>query len=74
MKCKRYTLREAKALMRQMGYEDFDLREFAMGLNVENEHSDITFCDPEMTARIAAAHLRELPDYYTRLRKMERGR
>ena len=28
--------------------------------------------DPVMTGKIALAHLRELPDYYTRLEEMEK--
>jgi Protein of unknown function (DUF5661) len=33
--------------------------------------TDITGDDPLLTGRIALAHLRELPDYYTRLARME---
>jgi len=46
--------------------------EFAMGMQEELEHRDITGGDPVLTARIAMAHLKELPDYYTRLKAMER--
>jgi len=48
-----------------------------MGLEVELEHgrrdpkTDVTHDDPITTGRIALAHLNELPDYYTRLAKME---
>lgn len=48
-----------------------------MGLDVELEHgtkdpgTDVTGDDPVMTGKIALAHLRELPDYYTRLAIME---
>lgn len=48
--------------------------EFRRGLVVEREHADVLKGSTESLARIAAAHLRELPDYYTRLRKMESGR
>lgn len=41
--------------------------EFAMGVKVEFEHTD----DEEKAAEIAKDHLLELPDYYTRLDKME---
>jgi hypothetical protein len=50
-----------------------------MGLEVELEHgahdpeTDVTHDDPLLTGRIAWAHLKELPDYYTRLALMERG-
>lgn len=57
--------------------EGISLEEFRMGLGVELEHgrrdprTDVTHDDPLMTAKIALAHLREIPDYYTRLAKME---
>ena len=49
-----------------------------MGLDVELEHGThdpetvVTGDDPLITVRIALAHLRELPDYYTRLAVMEK--
>jgi hypothetical protein len=41
-------------------------------IKVEMEHKDVTGGDLEKTARIAAAHLRELPNYYTLLKKLEK--
>lgn len=55
--------------LRQIGV---DLEEFRMGLEAESEHADVTGGNAIMTALIALAHLREMPDYYTRLRKMEK--
>lgn len=52
-------------------FEIVNKDEFKKGLEVEQEHADITEGDPTMTARIVMAHLNELPDYYTRLLKME---
>ncbi len=55
-----------------------DLEQFRMGLGVELEHgsvdpsTDVTHDDEVMTGKIALAHLREIPDYYTRLAAMER--
>jgi hypothetical protein len=52
--------------------------EFATGLEVELEHglrdpeTNVTGNDPILTGKIALAHLKEFPDYYTRLKKMER--
>ena len=37
------------------------------GERVEREHTD----DPQLTKQIAKAHLAEMPDYYTKLAKME---
>lgn len=56
----------------------FDLEQFRVGMDVELEHgtrdpgTDVTGDDPVLTGKIALAHLRELPDYYTRLARMER--
>ena len=46
-------------------------------MDVELEHGSIdsltnlTDDEPLSTAKIALAHLNEIPDYYTRLKKME---
>jgi len=45
-----------------------DPKELEMGIKVEMEH---TVC-PEISRRIALDHLTEIPDYYTRLAKMEK--
>ena len=52
----------------------YSLAQFKMGLKVEGEHKDITKGDPVKTAKIVLAHLKELPDYYTKLKKVERVR
>jgi hypothetical protein len=44
-------------------------RQIEMGIPSEKEHTTNTAA----ARRIALAHLDELPDYYTRLKKMERG-
>lgn len=49
-----------------------DIHEFRHGLEVELEHRDVTRGSLLLTAKIVLAHLRELPDYYSRLAKMER--
>ena len=51
-----------------------DLEQFRMGLEVELEHTDVTGGDLELTGMIALVHLEELPDYYTRLKRMETRR
>ncbi|MFA6166465.1 MAG: DUF5661 family protein [Gemmatimonadaceae bacterium] len=45
---------------------------FRRALEVELEHSDVTHGDLDLTGRIVLGHLREFPDYYTRLAPMER--
>ena len=47
--------------------EDVDLEELKMGIEIEYEHTT----DEETAKRIALDHLSEIPDYYTRLKKME---
>jgi len=46
---------------------DYDTDQLAMGIEVEVEHTD----DPDVAQEIAMDHLQEIPDYYTRLEKME---
>jgi hypothetical protein len=56
----------------------FDVEQFRRGMDVELEHgsrdsqTNVTSNDPVMTGKIALAHLKEFPDYYTRLDKMEK--
>jgi len=57
-------------------WKKYDIEEILMGMEVESEHGtkgnwNITDDDPEKTMKIALAHLDELPDYYSRLKKME---
>jgi hypothetical protein len=67
---------EAEDLGAQLGldFSDFSLDEFQQGIKVEREHEDVTGLDPLTTAKIALAHLREMPDYYTKLRTIEARR
>lgn len=46
-----------------------DPEQFHMGLNVELEHVDVTQGDLKKTALLVLAHLKEVPDYYTKLQK-----
>lgn len=67
----------AGALGVDFGLVGFDLDQFRQGMDVELEHgsrslaTNVTGDDAMTTGRIALAHLRELPDYYTRLARME---
>ncbi len=70
---------EAKKIGDSIGvdWEKCPLKEFRMGLTVELEHgkfdpqTNVTDDDDIMTGKIALAHIKEIPDYYTRLEKME---
>ncbi|MEX0881753.1 MAG: DUF5661 family protein [Candidatus Saccharimonadales bacterium] len=77
---KQFTTKEAEEIGNKIGidWKTVDLEQFRRGLEVESEHgsqwgekTNVTKDDPEITGRIAWAHLKEIPDYYTRLDKME---
>lgn len=75
-----FTAEEAKQIGDILGitWQKFDVDQFRMGIDVELEHglrdpeTNVTGDDPIMTGKIAWAHLKEFPDYYTRLRVMEK--
>jgi hypothetical protein len=69
----KFSTKQAREIGDEMGvsWDKYDIEEFRMGLEVETEHQDITKGDSVMTGKIALAHLKELPDYYTKLKKME---
>jgi hypothetical protein len=81
-KKERFTMQDAERIGRAIGIDwgksKFDVKQLWMGLHVELEHgrrdsvTNVTNDDPIMTGKIALAHLNELPDYYTRLDKMEK--
>ena len=76
---KEFSADEAKVIGEKIGIDfgNYDLEEFRMGLAVELEHglvdkeTNVTNDDDAMTGKIAWAHLKEIPDYYTRLERME---
>lgn len=75
-----FTMDEAMKIGKQIGidFTKIDPEQFRMGLGVELEHgtrfpqANVTNNDPIMTGKIAYAHLLEIPDYYTRLAKLEK--
>lgn len=77
---KEFTSEEARCLGEKIGidFNTYNLEEFRMGLSVELEHgtvdpeTNVTDDDEIVTAKITWAHLKEIPDYYTRLLKMEK--
>jgi hypothetical protein len=74
-----FTTTEARDIGRQIGvdFTNVDLEQFRLGLAVELEHgseyadTNVTNDDLAITGKIAWAHLKEIPDYYTRLAQME---
>ncbi len=60
-----------------LDWQRIDLEQFRRGLEVELEHgardleTNVTNDDLALTGKVAWAHLKEFPDYYTRLDKLE---
>ena len=76
---KKVNTQQAKEIGDSLGIQwvDIQLDKFTKGINVEFEHgtrypeTNVTNNDKALTGKIAWAHLKEFPDYYTRLEKME---
>src|SRR5512134_3772594 len=70
---------EAKHIGGKLGLDwtKIDLEQFRRGLEVELEHgaidpgTNVTGDDLVLTGKLAWAHLKEIPDYYTRLDLLE---
>jgi hypothetical protein len=77
---RRTTTEQARQVGDEIGVDwaRFDLEQFRAGMDVELEHgshdpqTNVTDDDPITTGKIALAHMKEFPDYYTRLEQMER--
>lgn len=75
-----FTTEEARTIGDSIGidWNTYDVEEFRLGLAVELEHgshdpqTNVTNDDIPTTAKIALAHMKEIPDYYTRLANMEK--
>jgi hypothetical protein len=76
---RRFTADEAKQVGATLALDwmKVPLEQFRSGLEVELEHgardreTNVTNDDLTLTAKIAWAHLKEYPDYYTRLDRLE---
>ena len=77
---KQFTIEDAKRIGDVIGvdWNKYNVEQFKMGLEVELEHgshdvqTNVTNNDEIMTGKIAFAHMKEFPDYYERLEKMEK--
>ena len=77
---KKLNSKNAKVIGDDLGinWNEVNLEEFTKGVSVELEHgtkypeTNVTNNDKELTGKIAWAHLKEFPDYYTRLKKLEK--
>jgi hypothetical protein len=76
---RKITKDEARRVGESIGldWEKVDPEQFRRGLEVELEHgahdpeTNVTGNDLTLTGKIAWAHLKEFPDYYTRLDNLE---
>ncbi len=74
------SVEKAKQIGEQLGisWDTFDVAQYKIGLEIELEHgtanplTNVSNDDLVITGKIALAHLNEIPDYYTRLLKMEK--
>lgn len=81
LKKKKFTIKESKEIGEKIGIDwdtsPFSIEQFKMGLCAEhNEHgtdpeTNVTGGDVYMEGKIAWAHLKEMPNYYTKLKEME---
>jgi len=77
---KKLNLKDAKEIGNDLGinWNEVDINEFTKGVNIEFEHgtkypeTNVTNDDKKLTGKIAWAHLKEFPDYFTRLEKLEK--
>jgi len=75
----RTTIEEARRVGDIIGVDwgIYDIELFRKGMDVEFEHgshdpqTDVTHDDPIVTGKIALAHMKEFPDYYERLERLE---
>jgi hypothetical protein len=76
---RRINAEEARQIGTILGldWKHIDPEQFRRGLEVELEHgardleTNVTNDDLTLTGKIAWAHLKEFPDYYTRLDRLE---
>lgn len=76
---RKFSTEEARSIGTQLkiDWSQIDLEQFRRGLEVELEHgaidpeTNVTADDVVLTGKIAWVHLKEIPDYYTRLDQME---
>lgn len=76
---RRISIDEARSVGSTLGidWSNVALEQFRRGLEVELEHgardpeTNVTGDDLTLTGKIAWAHLKEFPDYYTRLDRLE---
>lgn len=81
---KNFSTKESESIVKKLGAKlsPKGIKQFKKGLGVELEHgtdglkegmnTNVTNNDPIKTGKIALAHLKEAPSYYTALKNMEK--
>lgn len=64
-----YVSREEAKRFYDYGKYDFDFEQFYNGMLTELKHQDVTGGSLMLTGKIVASHLKEVPNYYTLLKK-----
>jgi len=66
-----FSRKDARSLSKEfkINHKVVPFNQWLNGLNIEREHSDLG--DDDTIAKIAIAHLKEFPDYYKYLVKLE---
>lgn len=60
--------------LHKINFDVVPFDEWHAGINIEFEHQNVTHGSIEKTVLIAIAHLKEYPDYYKYLIKLEQAR
>ena len=68
-KCIDDLLENWEGIGKNLSKEDVDLKQLEMGIEIEMEHTK----NQKLAEKIALDHLYEDPEYYTKLKKMEKS-
>ena len=72
----KFKLKDVKNFIKMVGLDMrkqlFSVKDLLEGMNEELEHANITGGDLYTTGLIALAHMEKIPDYYKRLKKLEK--
>jgi hypothetical protein len=69
----RVSIAQTRQVAKKLGVnlDKTDVHELRRGIEVEHEHKNVIGNSMAASAKVALAHLKEYPDYYTRLRIVE---
>lgn len=72
----RVSIAQTRQVARKQGInlDKIDVHELRRGIEVEHEHKNVIGNSMGAAAKVAMAHLKEVPTYYTRLKIVESKR